>query len=227
MIWMHVAAGFIALGAGAVALSSRKGARLHRKSGAIFIYGMLLMTLSGGALAAMQMAAEPIHRMNVVAAVVTAYFVVTALLTVTRPAERYRWMHATAMCVALAVGLAGLWFGFVATANKGHGPAAAYFVFSGLALLAAALDFRMLHAGGVQGVHRIARHLWRMTLALFIATASFFLGQADEIPEPFRDFRLLSIPVVLVLLSLVYWLVRVFVSNRRARMMHASASAGV
>ena len=52
-------------------------------------------------------------------------------------------------------------------------------------------------------------------------------GQADEIPEPFRDFRLLSIPVVLVLLSLVYWLVRVFVSNRRARMMHASASAGV
>jgi uncharacterized membrane protein len=224
---MHVAAGFIALGAGAVALSSRKGARLHRKSGAVFVYGMLLMTVSGGALAAMQMAAEPIHRMNVLAAVVTGYFVVTALLTVTRPIDRHRWMHATAMCVALAAGLLGLWAGFVATTSKGHGPAAAYFVFSGLALLAAALDVRMLQAGGVQGVHRIARHLWRMTLALFIATASFFLGQADEIPEPFRDFRLLSIPVVLVLLSLVYWLTRVFLSNRRTRIIQASAGAGV
>jgi len=221
MVWMHVAAGFIALGAGAVALSTRKGARLHRKSGAVFVYGMLLMTLSGAVLAATQMAAEPIHRMNVVAAVVTAYLVVSSLLTVRRPVEQYRWMHTAAACVALAIGLAGLWFGVDATNNKGSGPAPAFFSFAAIALLAAALDLRMLRAGGIQGVHRVARHLWRMTLAMLIATASFFLGQADEIPAPLRDFRLLSIPVVLVLLSLLYWLVRVFLFNRRTRIVHA------
>jgi uncharacterized membrane protein len=223
MVWMHVAAGFVALAAGAVALSTRKGARLHRKSGAIFVYGMLLMTLSGAVLAATQMVAEPIHRMNVVAAVVTAYLVVSSLLTVTRPIGQYRWMHTAAMCVALAVGLAGLGFGVDAANNKGLGPAPGFFSFAAIALLAAALDFRMLRAGGVEGAHRIARHLWRMTLAMLIATASFFLGQADEIPAPLRDFRLLSIPVVLVLLSLIYWLIRIFLSNRRTRIVHAGA----
>jgi uncharacterized membrane protein len=227
MIWMHVAAGFLALAAGAIALSSRKGARLHRKSGAVFVYGMLLMTLSGGALAAIQMAAEPLHRMNFLAATVTAYFVVTALLTVTRPVDRHRWMHVAAMVVAFAAALTALWFGLTAAANKGYGPPPAYFTIAALAFLAALLDLRMLRAGAIQGVHRLARHLWRMTFALLVATLSFFLGQADEIPEPFRDFRLLSVPVVLVLLSLIYWLVRVFVSNRRTRMMQASASAGV
>jgi hypothetical protein len=74
----------------------------------------------------------------------------------------------------------------------------------------------MLRAGGVHGVHRIARHLWRMTLAMFIATASFFLGQADEFPAALRDFRLLSLPVVLVLLALIYWPLRVFWSHRRS-----------
>jgi uncharacterized membrane protein len=223
MIWMHVAAGFIALGAGAVALSSRKGARLHRKSGAVFVYGMLLMTMSGGALAAAQMFAEPIQRMNVLAASVTAYLVVSSLLTVTRPVDRYRWMHTSAMCVAAAAGLAGIWLGVDAT-SKGAGPAPVYFVFGGLALLAAALDIRMLRAGGLEGVHRIARHLWRMTFAMLVATASFFLGQADEIPAPLRDFRLLSIPVVLVLLSLIYWLIRVFLSSRRTRIVQAAGA---
>jgi uncharacterized membrane protein len=227
MIWLHVAAGFVALGAGAVALSSRKGAWLHRRSGTVFVYGMLLMTLSAGALAASQVAAEPIHRMNLVAAVVTAYFVASAVLTVTRPVDRYRRMHVAAMCVALAGGFAGLWLGVDAVNNRGHGPAPAYFVFSAFALLGAALDARMLRAGGVHGVHRIARHLWRMTLALLIATASFFLGQADEFPAALRDFRLLSIPVVLVLLALIYWPVRVFWSDRRTRRSRPSVHAGV
>lgn len=216
MIWFHITAGFLALSAGAVALSSRKGADLHRRSGMLFVVAMLLMLASGGTMAAIQMIEEPIHRMNVVAATVTAYFVVSSLLTVARPVERFRWMHASAMSMALAASALSVWFGVDALNSKGYGPPPVYFGFAGFALFAAALDARMLHAGSIRGVHRIARHLWRMTFAMLVATLSFFLGQADEIPAPFRNFAILSVPVVMVLLSLIYWLARVLWS-RRAR----------
>lgn len=214
MTWFHITAGFLALGAGAVALSSRKGASLHRQSGMLFVCAMLLMLASGGVMAAMQMIDQPIHRMNVVAATVTAYFVVSSLLTVTRPVEQFRRMHATAMYVALAAGLMSVWFGLAALNTKGYGPPPAYFGFAAFALFAAALDARMLHSGSIRAAHRIARHLWRMTFAMLVATASFFLGQADEIPAPLRNFAILAVPVVLVLISLIYWLARVLVSRR-------------
>ena len=49
---------------------------------------------------------------------------------------------------------------------------------------------------------------WRMSLAMFIATASLFLGQAKVFPKPIRLMPLLSIPVLLVLVVMLYWLVR-------------------
>jgi hypothetical protein len=56
--------------------------------------------------------------------------------------------------------------------------------------------------------------LWRMCLAMFIATASFFLGQAKVLPESMRIFPLLAIPVVLVLILMFYWWVRVSFTRR-------------
>ena len=79
----------------------------------------------------------------------------------------------------------------------------------------------MILARGFRGTHRIARHLWRMCFALFIATGSFFLGQAKVIPKPIRIVPLLAIPALLPLVLLLYWLARVlftqryFASNKR------------
>ncbi|HEX7466039.1 MAG TPA: hypothetical protein VF309_05315, partial [Usitatibacter sp.] len=50
--------------------------------------------------------------------------------------------------------------------------------------------------------------------AMFIATGSFFLGQAKLLPESMRIFPLLAVPVVLVLLLMVYWWVRVSFTKR-------------
>lgn len=115
---------------------------------------------------------------------------------------------------------------FALSAVKGgtlHRKAGAVFVGSTLAMatmggimaaLAVTGDIRMIRAGSLQGTRRIARHLWRMCFAMFIATGSFFLGQAKVFPESIRILPLLAIPVVLVLLVLAYWLVRVGVMNR-------------
>lgn len=82
-------------------------------------------------------------------------------------------------------------------------------MFGVVGLMAAAGDVRMIRAGGVQGPRRLRRHLWRMCFALYIASASFFLGQADEFPEGIRIPALLAIPAFLPLLAMVFWLRRV------------------
>ncbi len=44
---------------------------------------------------------------------------------------------------------------------------------------------------------------------MWIATSSFFLGQAKVFPEAIRNPALLAVPVLLVLVAVVYWFVRV------------------
>ncbi|HEU0014094.1 MAG TPA: hypothetical protein VFQ45_10445, partial [Longimicrobium sp.] len=56
---------------------------------------------------------------------------------------------------------------------------------------------------------RLARHLWRMCWAMWIATGSFFLGQADELPERLRVWPALIFLAVVPLLAMLYWLVRI------------------
>jgi hypothetical protein len=68
-------------------------------------------------------------------------------------------------------------------------PTALYSVWASVAFLSAAGDVRMLVRGGVFGAHRIVRHLWRMCFALFIAAASFFLGQLKAFPASLRGAK--------------------------------------
>jgi hypothetical protein len=48
-----------------------------------------------------------------------------------------------------------------------------------------------------------------MCFSLFIASGSFFLGQAKVIPRPIRIVPLLAIPAILPLVLMIYWLARV------------------
>jgi hypothetical protein len=206
-------AGLTGIASGGVALYALKGATLHRKSGMIFVYAMLFMSSSGAVMAAL----KP-QRISVVAGVLTFYLVITALLTVRRPAVGFHWIDVGAMLVALTVGISGVRFGVVAlssaTGTIDGLPAAPGFLFGAVALLATLGDARMLLAGGIQGARRIARHLWRMCFALFVATASFFLGQPQVFPRVLRSSGVLAIPVLLVLSLMFFWLARVLFTQR-------------
>ena len=59
------------------------------------------------------------------------------------------------------------------------------------------------------GAKKIARHLWRMCFALFMSTGSFFLGQADKIPEALRIWPVLYVLAIAPLVFLLYWMWRV------------------
>jgi peptidoglycan/LPS O-acetylase OafA/YrhL len=116
------------------------------------------------------------------------------------------------MVVALATGLASLTFGFEAVANGGTRlgmPAFPFFLFGLVGIAGCLGDMRVLRSGALQGSSRLARHLWRMCFALFIAALSFFIGQSDEFPQALRILALLALPVLSVLVSMFYWLWRV------------------
>jgi hypothetical protein len=205
---IHILAGSLGLVSGFVALYAAKGARLHRKAGMVFVCAMLTMCVAGTAVAAVRGVAP---ELNVPAGLLTACLVVTALTTV-RPAAGARWLDGAAMLVALAVGLASLTFGFQAVANggmRGELPAFPFFMFGVVGLLAGAGDLRRLRSGPLRGAPRLARHLWRMCFALFVAALSFFIGQADVFPEAIRIPPLLALPVLAVLVTMFYWLWRV------------------
>lgn len=97
--------------------------------------------------------------------------------------------------------------------TDGTGPIG--FIFGAVGLLAAFGGARMLLSPNMPWAQRIARDLWRMCLALWIAAASFFLGQADEFPEALRIMPLLYTPVLLVLVVMFYWLARVLFTQWR------------
>jgi hypothetical protein len=47
-----------------------------------------------------------------------------------------------------------------------------------------------------------------MSIAFFIAAASFFMGQQKVMPAYIRGSKLLFVPPLLILILLIYWLCR-------------------
>jgi uncharacterized membrane protein len=222
---LHIVAGLLAIGSGAVALYALKGGPLHRKSGMIFAYAMLFMSASGAVMAAL----KP-QRISVVAGMLTFYLVITALLTVRRREAGWQRLDVAVMLVAVLVGVASVRFSLQALGSpsgKLEGLSAAPgFMFAAVALVATLGDIRMMRAGGLQGAPRIARHLWRMCFALYIAVASFFLGQAQVFPQAIRRSGLLPVPVLLVIGIMLFWLYRVRFTSRYRQAPGLSAIRG-
>ncbi|HEV7490959.1 MAG TPA: hypothetical protein VGO25_09145, partial [Rhodanobacteraceae bacterium] len=92
-----------------------------------------------------------------------------------------------------------------------------FFVFGIVALLSVLGDARTLWVRNLTSAKRLARHIWRMCFAMWIATASFFLGQPKVFPEPLRHLvGVRAIPVLLVLVVMFYWLARVLFKGQAA-----------
>lgn len=217
MVWIHIAGGLAALLAGFVALYTRKGGATHRTSGRVFAYAMFLMTLSGAAIAALL---RP-NPGNVLAASTTFYLVATGWLAVRASPEaapaRYQALCGLGFVTgAYGAGLAAHVLQLPGRSLDGI-PGMAMGIFALIAIAAASADVRLICRGTLVGNARIMRHLWRMGLAMWIATASFFLGQADEFPRAVRATGLLSVPVLAVGLTLAYWIVRQRMVSRRAK----------
>lgn len=205
-LFVHVLAGGLGLLSGYVALYAAKGAAIHRKSGILFVCVMLAMSVTGVFIAACQGVAPAI---NVPSAMLTFYLVITSLATVrTTPGWSRRW-DVAAMLVGFSIGVSCFGLGITAIGKGGAAAGFAYplFLFGVFALAAAEGDRRVLRDGPLRGKPRLSRHLWRMCVALFIASIAFYLGRG-RVPAALRIPALLAAGVLTPIAATSYWLWR-------------------
>jgi uncharacterized membrane protein len=209
---IHIAAGAMAVILGAIALIARKGSDVHRRIGMAFVYAMVTMGTSASIL---ELLKAPGRRApaNMVAAFMTIYFVVSAVVTVRPPSPRTRWITVGGFVIATTVAIILLTQG-VRAYNTPRGflggvPFFMFFFLATILLLGAAGDVRVMRVGALQGAPRLKRHLWRMCFAFFIAAGSFFSIRervAAILPEPFTTAPMRILPIALIFGSMFYWM---------------------
>ncbi len=212
LLSIHIAAGGLAIVLGAVALLAKKGGIIHRRSGLLFVYVMLVMGTTAALLGFRKSPTDG----NVFAFFMTAYFVGTALTTVRPVSSWTRRINVTALTVAVGLALVDI-AGGVQAFNSPRGslngaPFLMYLFLATVMSLAAAGDVRIMRFGVPRGGPRLARHLWRMCFALFIAAGSFFSVRervARILPAPFTTPPMRALPILLLFGAMFYWLWRV------------------
>jgi len=213
---IHIAAGGLAIVLGAVALLVKKGGTIHRRSGLLFVYAMLVMGASASVLGLRHGATDG----NVMGGLIAVYFVGTALTTVRPPSRWTRRINAAALTFAVGLALVMIAGGVNAVNTPRLSPGGVpfrtigvmSFVLATVLLLAAIGDVRIMRFGLPRGGPRLARHLWRMCFALFIAAGSFFSIRkrvATILPEPFTTGPMRALPILLLFGAMFYWLWRV------------------
>ncbi len=203
----------------------RKGSPRHVQAGKVFVGSMLIM-----AVGAVYLGIVKNQPGNIGGGIITFYLVGTGWLTARRREGETSRMDWVALLIPLTLGTF-IWVNGIevlhsgATSQNGV-PVGMSFFMGSICLLAAAGDVRMLLRGGVSGVKRLARHLWRMCFGLFIAAGSFFMGPSNRplrlllavgigqhLPSTVFSTGLYLFLSILPLALLIFWLIRVRFTN--------------
>src|SRR5262249_29471200 len=186
---------------------------------------MLTMGISGSVLAVRQ----SLTNATVLCGIMPGYFVTTALTPVRPVSASTRRLDAVALAAALGLALTEIALGVKALGSPRGAingvPFFMLFLLAAITAMAAAGDVRVMWSGALRGGARLARHLWRMCFALFIAAGSVFSippRVAPVLPEPFTTGAMRALPVVLIFVAMFYWLWRV-----RGRRTFTPFAAGV
>jgi hypothetical protein len=205
---LHICGGTVGCLSGFAAAAFRKGSRRHAIAGTIFVISILTLAASGAFMATMKFQPG-----NILGGAFTFYLVATAWLTAKHRHGEKGIADWIALSLALGVAAFEVTFAIQAamspTGRRFGYPPGPYILFGTMALFAVAGDLRMLLGNGVTGMQRIARHLWRMCFAWFIASASIFLARPHLFPAIMRQSGALIFLTVLPLILLIFWMVRV------------------
>ena len=204
VLWIHIAGGSVAVLAGFVALSARKGTKVHVRFGRAFAVAMLVL---GSTAAVLEPFREP-EPGSVFGGLLVVYLIATAWGAARHRTAQARGIVRGGMVFMLACGVVFVASGLVAGAGvdgKLFGvPAAKLLGALPMCVFAAWRDWRFLQVPVPTVDQWRLRHAWRMSLGMFVATGSFFLGQMDVLPEAVRG-NWLFLPAFAPLIYLAWW----------------------
>jgi hypothetical protein len=215
----HILTGTLAVIGGAAAFLAPKGRPVHRAGGSLFFGGMLASAATGAWLGLL----EPERLLiTAFAGLLAAYLVLTGWRAARWTDGRPGGLEFIAFAAILATiaGLVGLGVtGLQAEDGRALGFAAEnYFMLAIMAGLGGASDIALLVRRRLSDRQRVARHLWRMGLAYFIAVGSFFTGPgASVFPLAVRESGLLSAPEGITALLILFFLARTLFNRPRRK----------
>jgi hypothetical protein len=212
IMWIHIAGGLVALLSGAVAVALRKGGAMHARAGTCFVASMLVLGVTASIL-------EPFRSPpgSPVGGIMVCYFVATSWVAARRRDGTTGKFEIIACAAALSLAALIAWGAFTgaATTPAGRGPV---FAFAATCLIAGLLDLNAILRAKLTPTQRISRHLWRMCVAFFIATGSFFLGQQDVLPQAVRGSPILFVLAFAPFVVMAFWLVRLRFAKKVGRL---------
>jgi hypothetical protein len=200
IMWIHIAGGVVAVLTGFLSVGARKGGQLHRLAGTGFFGSMLVLGITASIL-------EPLRTPepgSPVGGFIICYFVATSWMAARRRDGRPGWFEKVACAAVLVLAALAILVGLNGSTPQPGGALA----IGAICLLAGLLDLRFILRGQLSGGQRIARHLWRMCFAFFIATGSFFLGQQDILPKAVQGSPILFVLAFAPFAIMLFWLIR-------------------
>jgi hypothetical protein len=214
LLVLHIGGGGVGIVSGAAALTARKGSRLHRAAGRIFLASMLVAYFIATCVSPFLSEGQ---RPNFIAGVMALYLLLSGWAA-TRPHSGAGAREFAGLAIALMVAAAGylcMRMGAADPSGTVDGtPPQAFIMFVAAGAAAALGELHVIFRRTITGAARIARHLWRMCFSLFIASGSFFLGQQPIMPEWLRGSPILLVCALAPLAAMVFWLVRVRFSRQ-------------
>lgn len=200
---LHLFSGTLAIIVGGVTLGSAKGSWLHRAVGRAFAVTMLI-TAATGAYLALNISQPKTFLLGLL----TFYLAATGWRSARQKDAEHSWLDGALAMMPIVLGALAV-AGIVSHGRAGTISLRTSVSYTILAAICFAGD--MLNRIAPGRTNRLARHLWRMCFALLIAEKSLFLGQPQVFPEMLRKPYILSAPLILTLVAMLYWLFRVLV----------------
>lgn len=216
LLYLHIGGGALGLIFGSIALIAKKGSKVHRVVGRIFFVSMFVAYLVGGLVAPFLNEGQ---RPNFIAAILALTLLITGVLAAKRRNPDVGWAEYVGLVAALSVITAGVTF-MIQGANHPSGtvdgsPPQAFVLFIVIGGICVLEDLWLCFKGRITGATRLSRHLWRMCMSFFIASASFFLGQEQMLPSYILGSIWQFVPVLLPFLAMLLWLILVRLPKTR------------
>ncbi len=220
ILLFHICAGAIALLAGYAVAFIKKGQVAHKYLGRTYVVAILFLGLSGTYIAILR--EVPLSLLN---GLVLCYLVLSSLNTVWQSPARINYFDKLLFVFVTLIILGFVWYGYQASHTVGGKLGGfgieAFAVFGSIMVCFWIGDYRNLKQGGLRGKSRLIRHLWRMYFPLMMSTAAFFLGQSRHLPEIVQRIEFLLVPLLFVVFTAVFWVVKVGTEKFRMNQIHS------
>ena len=221
LLYAHIGGGALGLVAGTTAALSRKGGKVHRSAGKVFVVAMLVCYSIGAAVAPFLTDGQ---RPNFVAAILALYLLVTGVMAAKRRSFIAGNFEKLGLVVALAITAMGLMFMRMASVSEtgtvDGSPPEAFVIFVFAGSLAAIGELRVIVSGNLTNKSRIIRHVWRICFSLFFASASLFFGQPQVFPSWFNATILPALLAVFPMMVLLIYVLKISVSSMFKKFPH-------